>query len=134
MSAEDRFAETYVSHNGSKLTIWTGWDQNKTYQIGDQLDWWPKNERPGVGIDAIYVSMNAGPTHLIAIADHKVAEVVPLSKYEHTEDPLLEGHKDLESRWAKSVLPRELWADEVWKKQEEQKKQIKNGMVRRATW
>ena len=140
MSVEDRFAETFISfvcgppnqQHDSIIAIWTGWDQNRTYQVGDQLNWWPKNERPGVGIDAIYVSMGGGPVHLVAVADHKVAEVVPLSKYEDSEDPLLEGHKDLESRWAKSVPPRELWSDEVWAAQEERKKQIKKGVVRRA--
>mgnify|MGYP001596857040 CR=1 FL=1 len=127
------FRQTFIQHEDRTLTIWTGWDEDATYKVGDQISWWPKPERPGLGADAVYVSMSAGDACLVAVSGHKIAEIVKISDFKDSEDPLLAGHQALESRWPKSVPPKELWSDEVWMAQERRKSEIKRGMVRRST-
>lgn len=119
-----------VGDSGQVLEIWTGWDEDKTYKLGNKLSWWPIHARPGIGIDAIYVSMNAGPAHLVAVSGGAAVEAMPVSRFEDQDDPMLAGHKYLESIWPKHNPDKSLWPEEIWAARENQKSEIKRGFRR----
>ena len=125
---------TYIDlDNGIKLVIWTGWDEGKSYKMGEALNWWPKPERPGVGIDAVYVSIQARVEWFVAVSNGLVVETIPFTDYAAvTEDPIGEAHRYLERKWPKYPPARELWAEEIWAAREEQAGKIKKGF-RRST-
>jgi len=122
----DGLNPTKIEHGGRQHTVWTGWDEGKTYKIGDQVNWWPLSNRPGVGIDGVYVAMDDATGGVaVVISGGVVAEVgfYPPEEFEA-------AHQALEAKWPRDVPARELWSEEIWAERERRANQMKKGFRR----
>lgn len=132
---------TVVENDLGRHEILTGWDEGTTYKLGDQVKWWPLMDRPGVGIDGVYVGLNwwedteARFTALVAISNGNIVEVATAeNRFDclYLEDPVYALHRKLELKWTKHQPNRDLWPAEIWADREKRAAEIKQGVFRRS--
>lgn len=102
---------TQLSHDGQIYQFKTGWDDLKTYKVGDTIPWEPDPRHPGQHIDGVYLACDGnGDDRLWVVI--KECQIVAVVSRVPVDWP---GYANqLRAAFNIRPPPRELWSDLAW--------------------